>query len=143
MRKNLGMLMVLLSLILWASGCSGAGARPAVEQTGWILESLADESVQVKSYGSVMPSFTLADGKVSGNLGVNYLTGTYDLSGNDISFSQLTTTKKADVPEAMEQERQFLAAFEAAATVEVEDRTMTISDSAGTVVMRLSAAMEG
>lgn len=143
MRKNFSLLIVLLSLLLPVSGCSAIMGSPGVEQTIWILDSFADESVEVNSYGGVMPHATLIDGTVSGSLGVNSFSGTYELAGNEISFSQLVSTKKADVPEAMEQEKVFLAALEAAALVTVQDRTLTISDSTDTVLMRFTEALEG
>ena len=90
-----------------------------------------------------MPSFTLADGKVSGHLAVNSFNGTYELSGNNISFSPLASTKMAGPPEAMEQETRFLTAFGAAALVEVVDGELTVSDTDGVVVMRLMEALEG
>lgn len=59
------------------------------------------------------------------------------------SFSELTSTRSTDVPEAMEQEAQFLTALEAATHVKVQDRTLMIPDSAYTVLMRLTEALEG
>lgn len=143
MWKNFSLLIVLLSLFLPVSGCSVIAGNPGVEQTIWILDSFADQSVEVDSYGSVMPHARLIDGTVSGHLGVNSFTGTYELSGDEIRFSQLASTTKADVPEAMEQETLFLTALEEAALVQVVDRTLTISDSADTVLMRFTEALEG
>lgn len=140
MRKILGVLVVMLSLALHVSGCSGG---PGIERTVWILESFADESVQVRSYGMTMPSATLADGEVYGVLGVNSFRGSYQLSGKDISFSLLTSTEKAGDPAALEQEALFLSALQAAAHITVQDRTLVISDSADLVIIRFSEALEG
>lgn len=141
MGKIIGLLVVLLSLVLPASGCT---ASPNVEQTVWILESFADESVQVTSYGlTAVPSATLSDGEVWGVLGVNSFSGKYELSGDDISFSQLTSTEIAEDFEAAEQETLYLSALQAAAHVEVQDQMLLILDSADTVLMRFSEAVEG
>lgn len=143
MRKAFSLLIVVLALTLPNSGCAGAEGSPGVEKTIWILDSFADESVEVNSYGDVMPHATLADGEVSGNLGVNSFSGTYELSGSDISFTQLTSTEKAGPSEAMEQESRFLAALDAATHVEVQDRGLLVADSTGTMLMRLTEALEG
>lgn len=143
MRRMLCLMIGLLSLTVPVSGCSENAGSPDVEQKIWILESLADESLPVTSFESVMPHATLADGNVSGNLTVNTFNGTYELSGDDIDFSPLATTKKAGPPEAMEQETQFLTAFGAAGHIEVQDGMLTVSDSDGTVLMRLTEALEG
>ncbi len=140
MGKIINLLVVLLSLVLPVSGCA---ASPNVEQTVWILESFADESVQVMSYGLTVPSATLSDGEVWGVLGVNSFSGEYELSGDDIRFSQLTSTEIAEDDEAAEQEALFLSALQAAAHVEVEDQMLLILHSADTVLIRFSEAVEG
>ncbi len=80
---------------------------------------------------------------MSGNLGVNSFNGTYELSGDDITFSPLASTKMAGPPEAMEQEATFLEALEAAAHVQVQDGTLTVLDSDDAPLMLLSAGVEG
>lgn len=143
MGKIIGLLVVLLSLVLPVSGCTAGTGRPNVEQTVWILESFADESVQVTSYGLTVPSATLSDGLVWGVLGANSFSGKYELSGDDISFSQLTSAEIAEDSEAAEQETLFLLALQAAAHVKVQDQMLLILDSTDTVLMRFSEALEG
>ena len=133
----------LLALAVATSGCSGTGDTADVEQKIWILESLAQQSSSVVAFGSVMPHLTLAEGKVSGNLTVNTFNGTYERSGNDISFSQLASTRMAGPPEAMEQETQFMMALEKAAHLEVQDGVLTFLDSDDAALVQLTEALEG
>ncbi len=143
MKTVLGLLAVVLSVALALAGCAATSEEPEVEETIWILESFADESVPVNSYGQTMPSFELADEEVWGTIGVNRFTAAYELSGDEISFSEVASTELPGPPEAVEQEEHFIAALEAAASVEVRDRTLTISDSNGAVLMVLTEALEG
>lgn len=142
MRTTAGLVLAVLSLSVLATACSANGSA-SVEQRIWILESLADDSVPVQTFDLTMPSLSLADGKVSGHLAVNSFTGNYELSGNDIRFSPLASTRMAGPPEAMAQETHFLGALEAASRVEATDDELTISDASGVVVMRLTEALEG
>ncbi len=87
------------------TGCSST----PVEQQVWVLESFAGESVPASSESlqGVTSQFSLADGTVTGDGGVNNFNGTYRLSDKDISFSPLASTRMAGSPEAMEQETRF------------------------------------
>ncbi len=62
------------------------------------------------------------DGTLSGSAGCNNYTGGYKVDGNKISIGPLASTKKfCESPAGtMEQESQFLAAMESAATFSVE-----------------------
>lgn len=133
-----------LTLAILALGCSLTGCSSAsVEQRTWVLESFAGESVPVNSVEGVTSAFTLADGRVTGNAGVNSFNGTYELSGDDISFGPLASTKMAGSLEAMKQETRFLQGLESAAHVEVRDEKMTLSDGDDVVLMLLTPAVEG
>ncbi len=130
---------VVLALGMTLTGCS----RIPVEQQIWVLESFAGESMPVDSVPGVMSQFSLADGTVTGNGGVNSFNGTYELSGEDISFGPLASTRMSGPPDAMEQETRFLQALEAAAHLVVRDEKMTLSDDDDTVLMLLTPSVEG
>lgn len=143
MRTLLGAIISTLLLVAAVAGCSSAADEPNVEQTEWILRSFDGKEASAMGFEGVMPHITLADGKVTGNLTVNRVNGNYELSGDDISFSQLARTKMVGPPEAMEQEEQFLTALERAARVEVQDSMMVLLDSGDVVVAQLMAPVEG
>lgn len=134
---------VVLMVFFSVTSCSAASDQPAVEETSWILEALGTDAPAVESFGTTMPNITLDDGTVTGMLAVNRVNGSYELSGDDISFSRLATTKMAGPPEAMEQEQRFLAALEAAAVVQVRDATLVMTDADGTIVASFTETVEG
>lgn len=145
MSKFIGALAAVMSLILPVSGCFTEFGSPEIENTMWILDSLTNKSSQVQpsDINLRLPSAVLSDGEVSGFLGLNSFSGRYQLSGNDISFSQLTSTELIASPEAMNIEALFLSALESAAHVKVQDQTLTISDLEDTVLARFSPSIEG
>lgn len=130
--------VAVLALGIALTGCSSI----PVEQQVWVLDSFADEPAPVESLQGVRPQFTLADGTVTGQGGVNNFTGTYTLSGKDISFGPLASTKMAGPPESMEQETRFFQALESSAHVEVTRETMTLSNDDDVVLMLLIPAAE-
>ena len=124
-----------------AVGCALTGcSNQSVEQTTWVLDSFAGESMPVEALEDVTSEFTLADGTVTGSGGVNIFNGSYELSGEDISFGPLAATKMAGPPEAMEQESRFFEALESAAHVELKGNKMTLSDDDDAVLMLLVPA---
>jgi heat shock protein HslJ len=74
-----------------------------------------------------------ADGQVSGNAGCNTYSGGYEVSGAALKVGPLASTMMAcDKPAGvMEQEQQYLAALQNAATFEIAGDTLTIRDAGG------------
>jgi heat shock protein HslJ len=74
-----------------------------------------------------------ADGQVSGNSGCNNYSGGYEVSGNALKVGPLASTMMAcDKPAGvMDQEQQYLAALQNAATYEIVGDTLTIRDAGG------------
>ena len=73
------------------------------------------------------------DGRLSGNSGCNTYNGGFEASGNALKVGQLVSTMMAcAAPEGvMEQEQQYLAALQNAATYEIAGDTLTIRDASG------------
>ena len=73
------------------------------------------------------------DGRLSGNAGCNTYNGGYEASGNALKVGPLVSTQMAcDQPSGvMEQEQQYLAALQNAATYEIAGDTLTIRDASG------------
>jgi heat shock protein HslJ len=68
------------------------------------------------------------DGIMSGNSGCNRYQGSYKINGNQISIGPLAATKKycTEPAGAMDQESQYLAAFETAANYQIEGDRLQI-----------------
>lgn len=73
------------------------------------------------------------DRQASGNSGCNTYSGGYQASGNALKVGPLVSTQKACATPAgvMDQEQQYLAAIQNAATYEITDDRLTIRDSSG------------
>ncbi len=83
---------------------------------------------------------TFAEGKVSGNGGVNQYSGTYEVDGSKLRIGPLASTKMAGEPAVMEQEAAYLANLEAAGAYKVNGDTLTIKDSSANTVLEFRAA---
>lgn len=73
------------------------------------------------------------DGTVSGNSGCNTYSGSYTVNGSQISIGPLASTMMAceDPAGLMEQEQQYLAALETAATYQIEGNVLQLRTSDG------------
>ena len=114
-------------------------------------QSLSGTSWQVISYNngkqavvSVMSGTDLtadfgSDGNLSGNAGCNTYNGPYKVDGNNIKIGPLASTMKAcaDPAGVMDQEVQFLAALNSAATYRVEGSLMELRTADGALAASL------
>jgi len=68
------------------------------------------------------------DGSLSGNAGCNTYSGSYKVNGDQITIGPLASTMMAcDQPEGvMEQEAQYLAALQSAATYQIEGNVLQL-----------------
>ncbi len=73
-----------------------------------------------------------ADGRVSGNAGVNAYTGPYAATAaGDLDIGQLATTRKAGPPAAAEAERAYLAALRGVTSYRSDGRALTLFSPGG------------
>ena len=106
-------------------------------------QDLAGTSWEVIGYNngqqavtSVLAGTTLTaefgkDGNLSGNSGCNTYNGTYTVTGDQIQIGPLATTRMACPQEIMDQESQYLAALQAAATYRIEGTGMELRTQEG------------
>ena len=80
-----------------------------------------------------------AEGRMSGSTGCNRFTGTYQLNGKSLKFSPLAMTKMACPPPLDAQERAFIQAMKATASVRQSGNTLELLDAGDKVQMRLQA----
>jgi heat shock protein HslJ len=72
------------------------------------------------------------NGRVAGDAGVNRYGATYTTSGtNAIKIGLAATTRQAGPAEAVEQEREFLAALSASKIYRINGQTLELLDPAG------------
>ncbi len=78
------------------------------------------------------------DNRLAGSGGCNRLIGAYTLSGAQLSFGQVASTRMA-CAEGMEQEQRFLAALETVRSYSIAGNALTLDDAAGLVVAKFEA----
>jgi heat shock protein HslJ len=81
--------------------------------------------------GTTLTATFTPDGKVAGNAGCNTYNGEYKLDGTSLTVGPLATTMMACDQAVMDQETQFLAAFQTPTTVETSGATVTLRDASG------------
>jgi len=97
--------------------------RNALVGTIWNCESLFRREVR----GNVPLTLEfLADGTVRGNGGCNDFSGPYSLNGENLTFGQLTSTKKTCGPAADEQEYTYLSFLPTITKVKVDGDEMEL-----------------
>jgi heat shock protein HslJ len=153
--------LAILAMTLAISGCAKDGEkdidRPKTEVkpvsppsnptsvtgTDWQLTHVGDTPAQPREQAG-RPWIRLDPSdkrRVTGNTGVNLLSGTYELSGGAIKFGPMITTKRAGASELMQQESRFLKALESAVTAHLEGNKMELRDAAGATVARFEAVV--
>jgi putative lipoprotein len=112
-----------IALSALAAACTG---HPGADIAGdpWALRAIDGQPVAAAA------SFSLKDGRATGNTGCNPYSGSATTSGDDITFGPMITTKMACLPQAkMDQEAALLAAFAATAHWRIDNGTLVLSDS--------------
>lgn len=122
-----------VELLLVRAGAQQTPAQStaALENTYWKLTRLGDEVVTL-SNAEREPYLVLhsEEQRVGGFGGCNRLTGSYSLSGETLTFSQMAATMMA-CDDGMEQERAFSKTLEKVARWRIEGETLELFDAAG------------
>lgn len=95
--------------------------------TEWTLIELDGEAVELGA-DEPAPSLVLdlEEARVTGSGGVNRLTGQFALSGDELRFGPLATTRMAGPENAMQREAALLAALDQVTSYALEGRTLTL-----------------
>lgn len=112
--------------------------------TRWVLVSYvnaAGETVEALADREATAEFS-ADGRMGGNATCNSYFASYEVDGDQLTVSQAGSTMMACMPEeVMQQETDFMAALQTAATHAVAGDQLTIANGAGDVVLTFKAAV--
>ena len=95
--------------------------------TEWTLVELDGTPVEIGA-DELAPSLVLdlEEARVTGSGGVNRLTGHFALSGDELRFGPLATTRMAGPENAMRREAAFLAALERVTSYALDGRTLAL-----------------
>jgi heat shock protein HslJ len=80
------------------------------------------------------------DGVVSGNAGCNDYSGSYQTDGNAISVGALAVSAMicAEPEEIMQQETDYLAALQSAATYQIDGNRLELRTASGAIAVQLT-----
>jgi heat shock protein HslJ len=113
-----------------------------LQGTSWNVISYNNGKQAVTSVmsGTSLTADFGSDGTLSGNSGCNSYSGSYKLTGSQITVGPLASTKKfcSDPAGVMDQESQYLAALQTAATYQVEGSTLELRTQAGALEVQFS-----
>jgi heat shock protein HslJ len=117
-----------------------AGGETGLENTQWTLVSFGETPV---AQGSEI-TLLLAAGQAGGSGGCNSYSGSYQVKGQSISFSVITSTKRAcvDAP-VTEQEGRYFQALESASEYFVEGDQLRITYDDGQGVLIFESTLPG
>jgi len=129
--------IISLALIIGITGCATTMSTPkSADLSGqWVIESIDDRPVTEKSPAYI--EFT-PEGRAGGNASCNRFTGSYVLSGSNLTFSKLASTKMMCPPALMDQETRFLAALESVAKVQLQDGLLLLQSGNDVTVIKAS-----
>lgn len=105
----------------------------------WLVDDIDNRPVVSNSSATI--EFT-QDDRVVGNASCNRFVGSYVLSGSNLSFGQLATTKKMCTGPLMEQENRFLDALSQVTGLRFEQGRLFLLDGNGTSVTKASRKKE-
>jgi len=156
MAKNSTILLmsVLLLATLSASGCansvspsphpSSAPSAPSIrlEQTAWVLTSFATETGQENVLSNTTVTANFDNGNITGSAGCNRYSAGYQLSGNGIAISSITSTLMyCTAPDGvMTQETTYLLLLKNVTAYAISNDRLTLSNELGDAQLVFNAA---
>jgi heat shock protein HslJ len=131
MKTGFIMALAMIGVLLAAGACSSTQGTSGLENTVWKLESYGEEGSlrRVLDGTEITATFDGDKDQVHGSAGANTYSGRYEIGGNMLSILELVWTEmyRLDPPGVMEQEEQYLKAFKAAESFEIQDGELKIT----------------
>lgn len=116
-------------LVLLLSACTAKSPGTALQGT-WTLVNYGSFEELKPTVADSNAALTFGDdGTVSGSGGCNSLGGSYEVSGSEITFSDITSTLMACEERRMTQESFVTQVLSGTAQFTVTDETLTITNS--------------
>lgn len=136
---TVGSLAVVLIAALVFAAISFAGQNQDLDGTHWTVTQINGQP-PVAGDAVVDLSFE-ADDRIGGRATCNSYGGTYTISGQTLSFSDVFSTKMACADEALNaQESAYLQALSSVASYDLVGDTLTLKDAGGAAVLVFARA---
>lgn len=129
-------------LLLALPSCMGRRAANQLESETWILTAYAVDGAMKAALPTPLVDATFAEGKLSGNGGINQYTGTYEVDGSKMRIGPLASTAMAGDPVVMAQEAAYLANLEDANAFNVDGDKLIIKDVSADTILEFRSAGE-
>lgn len=122
-------LQILFVIALAVSACTTE--KPSASLTGaWKLTRYGPAGAQTPAVEDAEAGLTFSeDGTVTGNSGCNGLGGTYTVEGDQVTFSEVTSTLMACDDPRMAQEDAVHQVLTDTATFKIEGNTLTLTNN--------------
>jgi len=135
-----GLVLVLMSVAVVAYGQTGRSMstdQRVLTGIDWRLVSLGPTGAETSVVAGTTVTLRLGeDNRASGSTGCNSFSGTYQVRGDNISFSRLVSTRRACLDQnANEQEQRFLSTLGAASRFRLSSNRLTILSDRGRSVL--------
>ena len=121
-------------LILGLLAVPAAADQDELTGADWVLAGEA---------GSRAPFLRFEGGRVAGLGGCNRFGGSYESSGEALSFSPLAATRMACEPALMKAEQDFFAMLDQVRGMKLEGDALELRDAAGKTLARFTRRMGG
>ena len=125
-RPVLAAAAMALGILMTVAGCQAADQR--LTGTTWRAETIMGRPVVDSSASTI--SFE-ADNRVQGRGGCNRYFGTSTITGEQVSFGAMGSTKMACAPALMDQEMRFFQALQSAERWTIDQRGLLLIYSSG------------
>jgi heat shock protein HslJ len=119
--------------VLGAGEATGGPTPTSVEGVDWVLERVADKTIDPAAPKKPSLRLDTAEKKMSGFAGCNRMFGSYELDGTSLHFGSVGATRMM-CPDAMEIENAFMAALSATRSYMLKDGALALADSSGTTI---------
>ena len=129
-------------LLLALPSCMGRRAANQLESETWVLTAYAVDGAMKTALPAPLVDATFAEGKLSGNGGINQYSGTYEVDGSKMRVGALVSTEMAGDPVVMAQEAAYLANLQDANAFNVDGDNLTIKDDFADIILEFRSAGE-
>ncbi len=135
-----GLVLVLMSVAVVAYGQTGRSMstdQRVLTGIDWRLVSLGPAGAETSVVAGTTVTLRFGeDDRANGSTGCNSYSGTYQVRGDNISFSRLVSTRRACLDQnANEQEQRFLSTLGAASRFRLSSNRLTILSDRGRSVL--------
>ena len=135
-------LLIMLSVLFLFTVSSAKTTKfkkiKTLSSTSWKLtdfqnETLIYQYIGSKTLGEITLSFAKKENLISGFSGVNTYSGNFEINGENITFSNLASTKLYGPRNVMEQEYKYLTVLPETASYKIlDEKTLKLVTSDGT-----------